>query len=144
MLWDPDLLGFQLGPVPQESSHTLKPSRWEGEASTWISATPYRGFPDRMVAEYTLRQDLEAQVGVPVTEVTAYAAPGAPWEHRWRQDLFADGLMDWWLEVEFERDIPGPLLAGTNQRLGTGVFVQKSRVFSQDAARPSVYEEANQ
>lgn len=144
MLWDPDLLGFQTGLVPQESSRTLKPSRWEDEASTWTSATPYRGFPDRMVVEYTLRHDLEAQVGVPVTKVTASAAPSAPWEHRWRQDLFADGLTDWWLEIEFERDVSGPLLASTNQKFGTGVFVQKPRASHHELADGYSRERASQ
>lgn len=123
LLSDEPLNKYQTGPVPQESSRTLQEWYWERKALEWVSATPYRGFPDQMVVEHVISTEAQRRFGIGVEILGCSPNPRYRWEHRWKQDLFADGLMDWWIRLRVPEAIEGPLMLHDNQSLGTGLFV---------------------
>lgn len=123
LLGEAPLRQYQTGPVPQDSAWTLNPKRWHEQSRHWVSATPYRGFPDPTVIQFALTSEIERRFALPVEVASASMNPVASWEHRWPQDGFGDGLCDWWVTLRFDQEITGPVLMHDNQTLGTGVFV---------------------
>lgn len=126
VLWEGPLLKLQQGPPPQLGSSTLDPKTWSRSHRFWTSATPYRGFPDATVVEYEIRNEIRELWGLVPGRITASTEPTRRWEHRWKQSLFADGLVDWWIEVEMPENTFGPLLLRRHQKLGTGLLVGSS------------------
>ena len=124
LVWEAPLTHYQTGPTPNLNAWTLQPSRWTEPSQGWVSATPYRGFPDEMVVTYVVAEEVRRRLGMEC-RVTASSTPSEHWEHRWGQERFSDGLMDWWLEIQLPLPAPGPLLLTENQRFGTGLFVPK-------------------
>lgn len=132
LLWEGALLKIQQGPPPQASATTLRPATWSRAHKVWRSATPYRGFPDATVVEYEIRDEIRDRWGLSPNRVAASTVPTRRWDHRWKQSLFSDGLVDWWIEVEMPEKTCGPTLLKRNQRLGTGLLVGSSTQHRED------------
>lgn len=124
LVWERSLLKYQVGPTPRLDAWTLQDERWTGSGADWVSATPYRGFPDEFMVRHVVGEEIKRRFGVE-PEVTAYTSPQNRWEHRWAQGRFSDGLRDWWVQIRLPLPVSGPLLLTENQRFGTGVFVSR-------------------
>lgn len=134
LVWEPPLVDYRVGPTPNVNAWALHTARWTAASAAWVSATPYRGFPDQMVVEYAVTEEIQRRFSIEV-EVSASPSPRKRFEHRWGQQQFSDGLMDWWLELRFPTPVSGPLLLEDNQKFGTGLFVPEQATGNEQTAR---------
>lgn len=132
LIWEGALLELQRGPVTQDGAATLRPTTWSRANQVWKSATPYRGFPDATVVEYEVNSEIQERWGLTPTRIVASTEPTQRWEHRWKQSIFADGLVDWWIELEMPEKVSGPMLLSRHQKLGTGLLVGSSLHLAED------------
>lgn len=103
-------------------SRALEPAYWTGPAQRWVSTTPLRGFPDLRVLHHELAFTSKEKLGVMAHVRFASMEPAAPTHHRWSAGHHCDGLGLWWVELEFEAPVEGPLVLGSNTDQGFGVF----------------------
>ncbi len=127
-LLQPDLLRHQSSATPQEGAWTVNPRRWQQKATRWVSATPYRGFPDQFVVAHQVRAELWERFQVEPVSLRVSSQPAHGWQQEWGQRSFEDGLTNWWLEIEMAQPLGGPLLLRDAQQLGTGLFVPAADV----------------
>ncbi|WP_309130787.1 type I-U CRISPR-associated protein Csb2 [Brevibacterium sp.] len=109
--------------VTSGAVRTLDPSTWTRSAIRWTSTTPLRGFPDIRVLSYNLCQETQEHFGTGVTITEAHSEPHRRGEHRWPSSAYSDGLAQWWLEIEFDGPVEGPLALGASTDHGFGMFL---------------------
>ena len=102
---------------------TLAPSSWSSPSAAWRSATPLRAFPDERVLRYTIEREAVERFGVAPSHLNVFRQPVHRWQRQWPQPQ--DGLRAWWVELEFEHDVAGPMQLGATRELGFGMFVPR-------------------
>lgn len=105
----------------------LRARTWIGPSASWYSATPMRAFPDRRVLEYEVHRELGSRFNARVLEVRATSVPTSKAHRPWADGALADGLGQWWLEVDLAEPIDGPVVLGRAKDHGFGLFHPRGR-----------------
>lgn len=99
----------------------LDPSFWTDTAALWVSATPFRAFPDERVLAHLLPGWVADGTGAEILSWSAHRDPRERWQRRCRQP--DDGLDTWWISLALDRPVPGPVRLGASRDQGFGLFV---------------------
>lgn len=104
------------------SADALDASHWSSTSRHWRSVTPLRAFPDLRVLQHQLSIEADRRFGSGITVVEASVEPVPRFAERWSNARFTDGYGQWWLEIEFDDEITGPVLLGASTDHGHGLF----------------------
>lgn len=110
------------GGRPVRFSAAHEPRTWERASHRWVSTTPLRAFPDPRVLEFAITKEIADRYGTTVTLLEAHASPVSAQDHRWSSEGLTDGFGQWWLRIETEDEIKGPLTLGASTERGFGMF----------------------
>ena len=113
------------------ASAARNPRRWTEPALRWVSASPAALHPKTSVAHLLATHELEKETGqaarVTLTRTPTYG------QRRWPDDEVT-GLGQWFVTVEFDEPVPGPLRFGGRSDEGFGLLLP---VTSGHAVTPS-------
>ncbi|GAA3585684.1 hypothetical protein GCM10022198_06200 [Klugiella xanthotipulae] len=100
----------------------LHPHRLRPHARHWASTTPMRAFPDVRVLAYETEREIFERYGVKARVTEASTEPVKRWQHVLSNGSYPDGYRQWWVRIECEEKVSGPLLLGASTSEGFGVF----------------------
>lgn len=106
--------------LPATKAHDS--ATWTFESTRWVSTTPLRAFPDARLLAVQIEQVLVERFHAKVLELTLRSQPERRHEERWPDTVFSDGFGQWWVELETDIPIAGPLQLGSETESGFGVL----------------------
>lgn len=116
-----DLCQFDPAEYGTGCRYALTAKRWAQESNHWVSATPYIGSADQKQFLEELRCELPR--GVSLKTVLTRAEGREPWQKPWCGEL-GESTQAYWLELETDGDIRGPLVLDGGTGDGRGLFAE--------------------
>lgn len=103
-------------------SGALQARTWIGPSASWYSVTPLRAFPHEHIARVRLDEELRARFGVGIDALSITREPAASFSSKWSDRPYTDGFGQWWASFTVDTPIEGPLLLGSANDDGFGLF----------------------